>query len=311
MLDIEDDASRREKCFTTVAQLPTFIDPKQTPSRKSPFSAILNHPFVHTVEVILPEDTYSSIKGPLETKLQKIQSARVFMYPSDILEHDFFNKYIKSGNIIMISEGRAGSDTVFALSDGLLKVELGKEIYERTGLVGKPVRSGGRKHAKERFVIELNLRLPSMLHGKKGFDRIVWAFKNVLNQSISWLFSDLGSTSEKKNESQPIERHFPQWIECAPLQNSFGRVLVPSLKGLVSTDMPEVELQDACGSVSEWIAMTQLRSPRVSVDDDVDPFLSRYSVPGVEEASAQDLISLRWHAFISPQWTINLISSLL
>lgn len=44
-------------------------------------------------------------------------------------------------------------------------------------------------------VIELNLRLPSMLHGKKGFDRIVWAFKNVLNQSLAWLFCDLEPTS--------------------------------------------------------------------------------------------------------------------
>lgn len=34
---------------------------------------------------------------------------------------------------------------------GLLKIELGREIYERTGLVGKPTRSGGRKHAKERY----------------------------------------------------------------------------------------------------------------------------------------------------------------
>jgi ribonuclease P/MRP protein subunit RPP40 len=34
---------------------------------------------------------------------------------------------------------------------GILKLELGKERYEKTGLTGKPVRSGGRKHVKERF----------------------------------------------------------------------------------------------------------------------------------------------------------------
>lgn len=34
---------------------------------------------------------------------------------------------------------------------GILRMELGKEIYERTGLTGKSFRSGGRKHAKERF----------------------------------------------------------------------------------------------------------------------------------------------------------------
>lgn len=38
--------------------------------------------------------------------------------------------------------------------------------------------------------IELNLRPPSMLHGKKGFERLRWACKNVLDQSVTWLFYD-------------------------------------------------------------------------------------------------------------------------
>lgn len=38
-----------------------------------------------------------------------------------------------------------------------------------------------------------------MLHGKKGFERIVWAFKNVLNQRVACLFSDLDSTSDQKD----------------------------------------------------------------------------------------------------------------
>jgi len=47
----------------------------------------------------------------------------------------------------------------------------------------------------ELLVVEINLRLPSMLHGKKGFDRIVYAFKNVLDTPVTWLFGDLGATS--------------------------------------------------------------------------------------------------------------------
>ena len=54
-----------------------------------------------------------------------------------------------------------------------------------------------------RTVVELNLRLPSMLHGKKGFERIVWAFKNVLNHSVAWLFYDLGSESGGISQSRP------------------------------------------------------------------------------------------------------------
>lgn len=55
MFDFEDDdASRREKSYTTVTQLPPFIDPKQPPTKKAPFSAILGHQFVHTVWLNFP-----------------------------------------------------------------------------------------------------------------------------------------------------------------------------------------------------------------------------------------------------------------
>jgi ribonucleases P/MRP protein subunit RPP40 len=41
-------------------------------------------------------------------------------------------------------------------------------------------------------VVDVNLRKPSMLHGRKGFERVVWAAKNVLNTSLTWLFYDVG-----------------------------------------------------------------------------------------------------------------------
>ncbi|KAJ5168281.1 uncharacterized protein N7482_003875 [Penicillium canariense] len=310
MFDFTDEASGHEKCFMTIAQLPGFIDPKQVPSKKSPFSAILNQPFAHTAEVILPENVYTSIQASLDDELNKPQSARVFMCPSDLLEHEFFNAYIKSGNILMISEGRAGSDNVFTLHDGILKIELGREIFERTGLTGKPIRSGGRKHQKDRFLIELNLRLPSMLHGKKGFDRIVWAFKNVLNQSLAWLFCDLELTIGNQ-ATKPITKHCPQMIDSDVLKSKLDRIHTPPLHGLVSNDMSEEDMQESCGSLSEWIAMVQLGSPRVSADDDVDPYLSRYRVPGADAASTMDLISLKWHGLISAKWIMQLFLCLL
>lgn len=40
-----------------------------------------------------------------------------------------------------------------------------------------------------------------MVHGRKGFERIEWAFKNVLNDAVVWAFVDLnainGLTPEK------------------------------------------------------------------------------------------------------------------
>jgi hypothetical protein len=49
MLDFSDEASEHEKCYTTIGQLPVFVDPKQPPRKKSPFSTILGHPVLHTV----------------------------------------------------------------------------------------------------------------------------------------------------------------------------------------------------------------------------------------------------------------------
>ena len=49
-------------------------------------------------------------------------------------------------------------------------------------------------------MVEANLRLPSMLHGKEGFERIVRACKNVLNNSVSWLFCDLASPASLLEE---------------------------------------------------------------------------------------------------------------
>lgn len=39
-------------------------------------------------------------------------------------------------------------------------------------------------------VVAYDLRSPSMLHGKKGFDRLVYAARKVLNQPLTWLFCD-------------------------------------------------------------------------------------------------------------------------
>ena len=51
----------------------------------------------------------------------------------------------------MLSEGRPGVDSIISLHEGELRLEISKEIYERTGLQGVPIRDAGRKHKKTRF----------------------------------------------------------------------------------------------------------------------------------------------------------------
>ena len=95
-------------------------------------------------------------------------------------------------------------------------------------------------------------------------------------------------------------------IDSEVLKTNLGRISTPALQGLVSNDMSEGDMQERCGTFSEWIAMVQLGSPRVSAGDDVDSYLSRYSVPGADGASTTDLISLKWHGLISAKWILQL-----
>jgi len=85
-------------------------------------------------------------------------------------------------------------------------------------------------------------------------------------------------------------------------------VKVPSLmKGDDSTilkeEPPEAE------QLFEWISLAMLNSPRIRIDDAIDPFLSRYTIPQSEaenedmnsESASTELVRLRWRAFISPK----------
>lgn len=44
--------------------------------------------------------------------------------------------------------------------------------------------------------ISYNLREESMLHGRKRFDRLVYACKNVLNQPMKWLVCNASSSGK-------------------------------------------------------------------------------------------------------------------
>lgn len=80
-----------------------------------------------------------------------LRYARVYMKPLDLISGDFFNSYIKMGDIVMLSEGRTGVDNVFSLSDGVLRLEVDKPTFEKMGLEGKVIGSEGKKHVKARF----------------------------------------------------------------------------------------------------------------------------------------------------------------
>lgn len=152
-----------------------------------------------------------------------------------------------------------------------------------------------------------------MLHGKKGFERIVWACNNVLNQSVAWLFCDLDLEPESlSDDNMPIKAQHPQIITCDPIITHHPDVLVPPLEKLnIGGKSNNEDLRNLCDPICEWLSLVGLDSPRLSADDAIDSYLSRYQVPDAEDAKPTKLISLRWHGFVSSQWITQLIILLL
>ncbi|MCJ1223615.1 hypothetical protein MMC12_000258 [Toensbergia leucococca] len=319
MFNFQSDDLPKSKCYLSHGTLPQFIDPSQPPSKKKPFATVLSQSFTHTLDLVLPEELYELIWKDVESEVGLVRYSRVIMPLSVLLEGDFFSSYIKTGNIMMLSQGRPGVNDLFYLKDdtirhrlrarnivaGILRLELAKESYERCGLIGKPIRDGGRKHLKTRYAVEINLRLPSMLHGKKGFERIVWAFKNVLNHSMTWLFHDLQDThavAAVQLTDMPITKHHPTFKMCHPQIHRMEAVVTPALDAS-ALGASSSELSDWATEVYEWLSLIALQSPRVQSGDAIDPYLCRYSVPeNSSTAIANNFMILRWTGLIPSFW---------
>ena len=159
-----------------------------------------------------------------------------------------------------------------------------------------------------------------MLHGKKGFERIVWAFKNVLNCSVTWLFHDFNSNSEHGKliaipkpldnnvtdcsiavEDVPITKHHPVIKECSPQQKATERVHVPNLSPPYSLDSDD-DFEDWTLEISEWLSLVALESPRILSGDAIDPFLSRYQIPNNDSGQFSNMLTLTWTGFIPATW---------
>ncbi|EPQ64248.1 Bgt-2764 [Blumeria graminis f. sp. tritici] len=94
------------------------LDPKQAPTKRKPYSAILKHTFIQRAKLMIPEELFSIISEVVLPQFPAPAYSRVILPLRALLEGDFFNTYIKLGNILMLSEGRIGAENVYCVSDG-------------------------------------------------------------------------------------------------------------------------------------------------------------------------------------------------
>ncbi|OQO12102.1 hypothetical protein B0A48_02741 [Cryoendolithus antarcticus] len=303
VLDIGKDSGPSPKCYVHHANLPNYIDNAHPPTKKDPFRTVLEQPVGHTLDVLVPAQHTEALTTLLATTFPSpIRYAKVHMKLHDVLTGEFFNDYVKSGNVLLLSEGRPGIDNCVSLVEGVLRLDVDKPTYERLGLEGKAVGGMGRKHVKARYVVELDLRLPSMVRGKRGFERVLWAAKHVLDHSLTWLFYDLNGGNEG---SGPIAAHSPVVREVKPTITPLAGVRTSTFPYTIGEDDDE-----EAAELLEWLTLTMMGSPRVLETDKVDPYLCRYSVPTLTadgSQTIQDLTHFRWHGFIPSQVSTKIL----
>lgn len=174
-------------------------------------------------------------------------------------------------------------------------------------------------------VVSYDLRSPSMLHGKKGFDRLLYACKKTLNHSRTWLFSDVDKSSMlsvptslanlTRNQApnpDPLDKHFPTKFTSSPgFEKDIETSQVPlavSSRILAEGDRPELETFST--EIYEWLSLIRLGSPRVEANDDVDSYLSRYRAPQDADGRMK-VCKVSWQGFITTQWLREVLVNLL
>lgn len=148
-----------------------------------------------------------------------------------------------------------------------------------------------------------------MIHGKKGFERIVWAFKNVLNNAVTWLFYDFEARGSTQPSTQPIAKHHPIRKTISPKISHLGGIRLPELTNMSLTNA-NGEFEDWAVEIHEWLSLIALQSPRLRSDDHIDPYLCRYSVPESESSLISSVVILQWTGFIPASWIRCLLVNL-
>ncbi|KAF5588698.1 ribonuclease P MRP subunit POP1 [Fusarium pseudocircinatum] len=283
------------KCFVSYGTM-GYLDTKQAPRKGKPWTAVMSLDFIHKVDLILPSEAYDAACQQLSNAQNAPRYSKVVMSLGDILQGDFFTEYIKKGKN-------------YARCLSILTMFVDKETYERAGLVGKPYGAKGGRGSKPRWMVTYNLRDPSMLRGHKGYDRLIYACKSVFTQPMTWLFCN--STAQIPNPD-PLQKFSHTACTSTSSISQDIAVLQPSLNvdPEILSENDRESLEYFATEVYEWFSLIRLGSSRVEPRDSIDPYLSRYSVPG-DDPKESKVCKLSWEGFMSAQWLRGLLMDVL
>lgn len=134
-----------------------------------------------------------------------------------------------------------------------------------------------------------------MVRGKHGFERILWAFNNVMERSVTWLFCNLNGPT---NGSGPIYKHAPIVKSIEAKATQMKDIAVPSFPTTLQQEDYDVAIE-----LLEWLALAAADSPRIGSQDNTDSYLCRHPMTTkptdeLEVSPTRDFTRLRLHGLI-------------
>jgi len=144
-----------------------------------------------------------------------------------------------------------------------------------------------------------------MVHGKKGFERIVTAFTKVLTDPINWLFVNIEASPTSPG---PITQVNSGLNRCIASKQAHFDSMVPILQSYDA--VADMDYQE---ELLEWLGLVLIGSPRILSRDKVDPYLCRYQVPqaiipGQESvASTQSFVHLQWRGLLTSIFVMKVL----
>ncbi|XP_067055757.1 ribonuclease P protein subunit p40-like isoform X1 [Acropora muricata] len=176
---------------------------------------IEEHPLNHSVQFVIPNTSLGNVLHHFQGITPKKDHFSLIEAPLHaFIETDFIKTFVKDGQFVALSwETRIDTgNCVAVLPNGTLILSLNKDTYEQLGLTGKP--SAFQK--KQRFIVEVDLKAPHFVPGKKNYDRVKWCLKE--NQPMTFKFL-MSWTKAGRTSTDELHSYFSS-CSCKRQHNS-------------------------------------------------------------------------------------------
>ncbi|KAI0629344.1 ribonuclease P 40kDa subunit-domain-containing protein, partial [Trametes polyzona] len=181
---------------------------------------------------------------------------------------------------------------------GILTLAVRKQTYETLGLVGEPL---PWKERADTHVIRISLR-SARPPGSEGYNTLAYGVTEAVAirswdsrrgpWNISFYLDNTNDATMPGGTRHEVLTTVTRRLNVHVPDIQRGIFIHNPGKGGDTTD----DWEESASALFEWVGMASLGSPRLSVNDQCDPYIAVYHPP--EPSRVGDLISIRYTGFV-------------